>query len=107
TYDDVRRNISESRTAGVASGGLSATAQVAPLIAVVAHTAFDVRYEGAADRDAFVLMGDPGATVTHDHGVGLVASVTPNVDLGASALVFFSEQPFILQFAVGFTARTQ
>ncbi len=106
TYDDVSRNIAESRTAFVAAGRLAVTAQVTPLIALVAHTGFDLRYEGAADPNAFVLMGDPGMQVRHDHGVHLLASLTPHVDLNAAALVAFSDAPTILQFALGFTART-
>ncbi len=107
TYDNVSQNIAESRTAFVAGGHLSVTAQVAPLIALVAHTQFDLRYEGAADPDAFVLMGEPGTRISHNHGASLLASLTPNVDLVATALVFFSEDPTVLQASVGFAVHTQ
>lgn len=106
TYDDVSRNISESRAAFVASGRLAAQAQVAPLVALVGHSSLNVRYEGEEDPFAFVLMGEPGLTVAHDHGLALVGSLTKNIDLSAGAVLFISERPVVLQLALGFSVRT-
>lgn len=106
TYDDVSRNISESRTAFVASGRLGAQAQVAPLVALVGHSSVGLRYEGAEDPSADVLMAQPGVTVSSDHGLALVGSLTRNIDLSAAAILFLSERPAVLQLALGFSVRT-
>ncbi len=106
TYDDVTRNISESRTALVSSGRLGAQVQVAPLVAVVAHSSIGLRYEGAENPFADVLMGQPGVTLSSDHGLALLGSLTQNIDLTAGAVLFLGEQPAVVQLALGFSVRT-
>jgi len=106
TYDDVSRNISESRAALVASAGLGAQLQVAPLVAIAARSSVGMRYEGAEDPFAQVVMAQPGMTISHQHGVGFVGSVTRNIDIIADASLYVSEQPTIAELALGFSVRT-
>lgn len=105
TYDDAIRGVLESRTALVASGGLAAQAQVAPLVAVVVRSTAYLRYEGAGDPFAQVLVAQPGVSIAHEHDVGFVASVTANIDVVAEASLRFSEAPTIAGLALGFVVR--
>lgn len=75
---------SAGATAFVASGEVRVQVQVAPLYAVQARAALHVRY-----------LETEGTTLGHNYGLGVLASLTPTIDLMPSLNLFAADDDYV------------